>query len=258
MLKKYRSKSEKIAQPEIKREYHKWRSPFLNREMEMLVFGHSGYPVLFFPTRMARFFDYENWGVIDTLKKRLMAGDFRLYCVDSYDQLSFYNKEIAPPQRISAHTQYEHYILKEIVPLIQQNHGSKTMHVAGCSLGAFHAVNLACRHPKLFDRVIAMSGRYDLTRALPFFDDLLDGYWDEDVYYHMPGQFIPNMKKDEMPPDLDKVEFIFTIGLEDAFLSSNKQVTEALSALGVPCILFLREGEAHKARYWGEMLHVLL
>ncbi len=224
----------------------------------MLVFGHAGFPVLIFPTRMARFFDYENWGVIDALQKRLMAGNFKLYCIDSHDQFSFYNKELPPARRIAEHTQYEHYILKEVIPFIQRQHAGERMHVAGCSLGAFHAVNLACRHPQLFSRVIAMSGRYDLTRPLRFFDDLLEGYWDQDVYYHMPGQFIPNMRKDEMPEGLQDLEFIFTIGLEDAFLESNKQVTHALQALDIPTILFLREGEAHKARYWGEMLNVLL
>jgi len=188
----------------------------------------------------------------------MLAGEFKLYCVDSFDKFSFYNKSIHPAQRIVAHQQYEHYILKEVIPFIQQQHPKTPMCVAGCSLGAFHAVNLACRHPELFDRVIAMSGRYDLTRSMPFFDDLFEGYWDEDIYYHMPGQFIPNMKKEGMPKGLKKLEFIFTIGIEDAFLDSNRMVAASLKALDIPCILFMREGEAHKARYWGEMLNVLI
>ncbi len=42
------------------REYHKWFSPHLQREMELLILGHAGARVLVFPTRCGRFYDYEN------------------------------------------------------------------------------------------------------------------------------------------------------------------------------------------------------
>lgn len=38
----------------MNREYHKWYSDRLGREMEMLVFGYSGLPVLVFPTSGGR------------------------------------------------------------------------------------------------------------------------------------------------------------------------------------------------------------
>ena len=34
----------------MRRDYHKWYSPELGREMELLVFGHDGLPVIVFPT----------------------------------------------------------------------------------------------------------------------------------------------------------------------------------------------------------------
>ncbi len=30
--------------------YHKWHSPAIGKDFEMLVFGHSGQPVILFPT----------------------------------------------------------------------------------------------------------------------------------------------------------------------------------------------------------------
>ncbi len=48
----------------MKREYHKWYSHSLKKEMELLVFGYAGAKVLFFPPRMGRFYDYENWKII--------------------------------------------------------------------------------------------------------------------------------------------------------------------------------------------------
>ncbi len=41
----------------MRRQYHKWFSPSLGREMELLVFGHAGAKVMVFPTREGRFYD---------------------------------------------------------------------------------------------------------------------------------------------------------------------------------------------------------
>jgi esterase/lipase superfamily enzyme len=100
----------------MERAYHKWFSPILEKFMEILVFGQSGTPVIFFPTRSAHFYDFENWKIIDALKPKIEAGEIQVYCVDSIDCESFYSKS-APVQRIARHLQYEKYILQEVVPL---------------------------------------------------------------------------------------------------------------------------------------------
>ncbi|HEX8357885.1 MAG TPA: esterase, partial [Segetibacter sp.] len=74
----------------MEREYQKWYSPHLQREMELLTFGYGGTPVLFFPTRTARFYDYENWKVVDAIAGKINAGFIQLFCVDSVDIESFY------------------------------------------------------------------------------------------------------------------------------------------------------------------------
>ena len=48
----------------MKREYHKWSSPALGRDMEMLVFGHAGMPVMVFPSSCGRFFEFEDRGMV--------------------------------------------------------------------------------------------------------------------------------------------------------------------------------------------------
>jgi esterase/lipase superfamily enzyme len=47
--------------------------------------------------------------------------------------------------------------------------------------------------PACFQRVVGLSGRYDLTRQIGVFPDLFDGYYDEDIYFHTPSHFIPNL-----------------------------------------------------------------
>src|SRR5438067_2166665 len=117
----------------MKRTYLKWYSNALNRYMELLVFGDSGQPVLFFPTRMARFFDYENWGIINAVKEKIERGEIQLYCVDSIDNESFYNQSVFPSVRIARHLQYEQYILNEVLPLMRGPYNIEHLEVAGCS-----------------------------------------------------------------------------------------------------------------------------
>lgn len=46
----------------MKEEYFKWYSPHLNRDVEMLVFGHAGYPVVLFPPPKVPITKIETWG----------------------------------------------------------------------------------------------------------------------------------------------------------------------------------------------------
>ena len=71
------------------RDHHKWFSRSLNRDMEMLAFGHEGPPVIVFPTSQGAFFEYEDRGMIDALADKLEHGKLRLFCVASVDHESW-------------------------------------------------------------------------------------------------------------------------------------------------------------------------
>ncbi len=225
--------------------------------MEILVFGREGLPVIFFPTRSAHFYDLENWRVVDAMSPQINAGSIQVYCVDSVDGESFYS-DAAPKQRIIRHMQYEKYILDEVVPFIKSRNSNQDLAAAGCSLGAYHAINLVLKHPALFSKVLGMSGRYDLTKPLPFFSDLFDGYFDDDIYYNMPNHFVPGISDKELLNQLRNIEITMVIGREDSFLSDNIKLSAALSKLKVPNQLHVWEEEAHKPRYWREMVKVYL
>lgn len=224
--------------------------------MELLVFGHAGTRVLFFPTRAARFYDYENWKVIDAIKDRIEAGEMQIICVDSVDHQSFYNRSIFPAERIRRHMQYEQYITQEVLPFSEENNPGSSLFVAGCSLGAYHAVNIAFRHPHLFTKVVGMSGRYDLTVARGVFLDLFDGYSDEDVYFNMPNQYLSNLKDPDILNQLKQLEIIIAIGIEDAFLEDSKSLSSILWSKQIWNALYIWDGEAHKAKFWRKMVQI--
>ena len=242
----------------MKREYHKWVSGHLKREMEFLVFGHAGRPVIFFPTRTARFYDYEDWNVIEAVQDNIERGEIQVYCIDSIDQESFYCKEVTPAERIQRHIQFEKYILFELLPFVKYKNNHPYIIAAGCSLGAYHALNIAFRHPLCFNKVLAMSGRYDLTLQMEYFDDLFDRFRNEDIYFHMPSQYIPLINDQNYVNQIRKLDITLVIGEEDIFLENNQQLHEILNRKNIPHQFFTWEGEAHKAKYWKEMLRIYL
>ncbi|TAF46542.1 MAG: esterase [Sphingobacteriales bacterium] len=236
------------------REYHTWFSPILNKEMELLVFGHAGHAVLFFPTRGARFYDYENWGVLDKLHDKINAGLLQIYCVDSIDKESFYSNEKFPEEKINRHVHYENYIIKEVIPFVNKKNKNAYKIVAGCSMGAFHAVNIALRHPKLFNKVVGMSGRYDLTKKMGDFNDLFNGFFNDTIYYNMPNQFLNNLNDTKILKAISKLDITIAIGKTDAFLENNIYLTTILNKKKINHNFIIWEQEAHKPPYWKDMV----
>lgn len=242
----------------MERAYHKWFSNSLQRDMELLVFGHAGRAILFFPTRTARFYDYEDWGVVGGVRERLNKGELMLFCVDSIDAESFYNKEVGPSQRINRHLQYEEYILNEVVPFMQQQPGTTEVQVAGCSMGAFHAMNISLRHPQVFTKVTSMSGRYDLSMQLENYDDLFDGFRNQQIYLNTPQHYMADLENYARLKALQQMEVIIAIGKEDPFFESNLQFSQILHEKHIDHSFYEWEGNAHLPRFWRQMVQLYL
>ena len=68
--------------------------------MEVLVFGHAGTRTIVFPTSLGRFYQWEDFGMIDPLRSRLEHGAIQLFCVDSVDAESWYAKWRPPDERV--------------------------------------------------------------------------------------------------------------------------------------------------------------
>ena len=226
--------------------------------MELLVFGHAGAKVLVFPTRQGRFFDYENWGLIDALSQSIERGLLQVFCVDSLDNESLYCGWVHPRARIERHNQYEQYILHELIPFMRQNAENPFLIAHGCSIGAYHAVNIALRHPGLFGKVVALSGRYDLTEPIGPFTDLFDGYYDEDIYFHTPTHFLPQWEDPAALWAMRHTQITLAVGEDDSFKASTEQLSHQLSSKEIPHTLAIWSGEAHRAYHWRQMVRLYL
>ena len=237
----------------MKREHHSWYCQDLGRNMELLVFGHAGARVLVFPTRVGRFYDYENMGMVGAVAQHVEAGWLQLYCVDSIDAETFYCNWCQPRDRILRHMAYERYILNEVLPLSQALNANPFTIAHGCSFGAYHAVNIALRHPHRFGRVVAFSGRYDLTTAPEGFRDLFDGYYDHDVYFNMPNHYMANMTNGVLD-QIRRLDIKIVVGEHDPFLDDNRRLSQILWDKGIWHLFKVWHGRAHGYRRWREMV----
>lgn len=172
-------------------EHHHWWSPRLNRGMELKVYGHWGKPFIVFPCSRGRYFDFEGMGMVAEIAPFINAGRIKLYAVDSVDAASWYNTGIPPAERNAFHEAYDAYLVQEVLPFIRAHCGTPEERpmAAGCSMGAYHAVNFFLKHPDACEGTIALSGLYRLDR--PEF-----GLGPEDlpaVYFNSPVSYLPGL-----------------------------------------------------------------
>ncbi len=180
----------------MKTAYYKEYSNNLGREMEFKVYGHSGKPMLVFPSQDGRFFDFENNGMVDCAREYIDEGRLQLYCCDSNDSVSWSSKDWDNRKRIENHEAYVRYICDELCPRIfdlnaadNGGHYAAGILTTGCSMGGTHSLNFMLRRPDIFSGCIAMSGAYN---ARLFFPD----YFDDLVYANSPVDYIEGMPYD--------------------------------------------------------------
>ncbi len=169
-------------------EYKKFYSSNLGREMEFKVYGHSGKPMIVFPSSGGRFYEYEDFKMIDACSYFINEGLIRVYSPDSIDNETWLNKSSHPSDIANHHQAYDNYIVQELVPFIQtHNNYYGKMIATGCSMGAYHSANFYFRHPDVFDTVIALSGIYNAR----FF--VGENLGDFNVYINSPIDYLKNL-----------------------------------------------------------------
>jgi esterase/lipase superfamily enzyme len=216
--------------------------------MEMLVFGHAGLPALVFPTSCGRFFEFEDRGMIHAVEEKLEQGRLQLFCVDSIDSESWYNRAVPPRWRIARHMQYEQYLIQEVLPLLRQHNRSAQLAVTGCSFGGYHALNIALRHPDVFNAMLSMGGAFDTI-------GFLSGYYDDDCYFNIPMHYLPNMNDPWYLHRYRRNTYILATGVHDQCWDANERMAQLFRAKNIPCRLDVwGDNTGHDWPWWQRML----
>jgi esterase/lipase superfamily enzyme len=235
----------------MNREFHRWYSPSLNRDMELLIFGHAGARVIVFPTSKGRFFEWEDRGMVGSLWEHLERGWLQLYCIDSVDAESWYAWHKHPGARSWRHHQYMRYIYDEVLPLSTHKNSNPFLMTMGASFGAFHAMSFGLRFPEKVDRILAFSGLFDIR-------GFTEGYTDDYVYQYNPMSFIPNEHDGWRLDALRHIDIIMATGRDDRLIGSARAMSGTLWAKGIGNALREWDGWSHDWPYWTKMMHAYI
>lgn len=235
----------------MKREYVRWYSPSLNREMEMLIFGHGGARVIGFPTSKGRFYELEDFGMVAALADHFENGWLQMFCVESLDWEHWYAFWAHPSGRAYRYAQYDGYLYNEVLPFTRHVNPNPFLITLGASFGAYHAMNFGLKHPDAVNRVLGLSGLYDIRV-------MTGGYSDENVYYNNPMQFIANEHEPWRLEALRRMDIIMATGREDRLIESARALSGLLWSKGIGNALREWDGWSHDWQYWFKMVRLYI
>ena len=236
-------------------EQHGWRSPRLDKHMNIRVYGNYGGPIVVFPTSGGDEQEYEGQGMISALAHHIDAGRVKLYCINSVNNESWYDKQAHPRHRSWLQARYDDYVASEVAPFIQEHCRTPGIGITttGASFGAYHAANTLLKHPDLFRRCLALSGMYDLRK-------FMDGDYDDNFYYNNPVDYVASLSDPWYLHHLSQCDIRLATGTgpyEDA--GHTYRLSEVLSQRGIPHSVdnWGPEG-GHDWPYWKRQMDVYI
>lgn len=222
-------------------------SEVLGEDLDVIVYGTAGQPVMAFAPLGQRPESLEEVGLVDELSDYLDAGVIQLFSVSNVDGESWGSDGYAV-ERAARQEAYYQAVCEEIVPLVAEVSGSGARPLAlGFDLGATHAAVFALRRPDLFQGCVCLSGVYDASR---YFGDWMDAT----LYDNTPCAFLPNMPTDHPYIALyNQRQLLFCCGQEGSeadSLRTTREIDAQLQRLGVEAWCDYWGGDVSHTWFW--------
>jgi esterase/lipase superfamily enzyme len=233
--------------------WHRWHSPALGRDMPLQVLGHAGARVLVFPTSLGSCREWTDRHMhrFEVLGEHLENGWIQLYCLDHVHGESWYHHQLHPGARAWRHLQYDQYLRDEVIPFTLSLNQTPFVIAMGASFGAYHAACFGFKNPHLVNRIIGLSGSYDIRR-------LTGGFSDVTVYQCNPCEFLAHEHDPARLEALRRQDIILAVGRDDPAISSNRELSGILWGRGIGNALREWDGWCHDWPYWERMARLYL
>jgi esterase/lipase superfamily enzyme len=217
--------------------------------MELLAFGHAGFPIVVFPTSGGRFWEYEERGMVGALAPKIDRGELQVICVDSVDQESWYNRRARPVDRLNRQNAFDAYLTLELAPFVRNRTSWGQMGTTGCSFGGYHAINFALRHPDIVTYAVSMSGAFNIPSRF------LDGFHNQDAYLNSPLDYLPGLDDPWFLARIRSSYYVLVVGNGDPLFDQNVKLAHRFGAQGIPHVLDVWQGFGHDWPWWHKMAH---
>ena len=110
---------------------------------------------------------------------------------------------------------YERLILNDVIDFALFETGSKTVGVAGCGFGGYHALNIALKHPEKISCMLSLSGSFDIKK-------FIYGFYDDTCYFNNPPDYLSNLNDNWYLDKIKKMKIVLGTGEWDICLDENK------------------------------------
>lgn len=212
----------------------------------MLVFGHSGFPVILFPTSRGRYYQCKDFKLVEAASDLINSGRIKIYCPDGIDSESWYNYSIHPADRVKTHIGYQELILNDVIEFAKYDSGMRKVTLSGCSFGAYHAANMAFRYPDRVSYLLCMGGAYNIKQFIM-------GYYDDNCYYNNPPDYLSGLNDLWYLSRYREMGIVLGTGELDMCLDENILLSKILNEKNIKHWLDVRKGTGHDWNWWREM-----
>lgn len=169
----------------MERRYISWASPSMGKEMEILILGSGGTPVILFPSAHGNFREWDNHGAFSILEEQIENGYNQFFCIDSFSEC-FLNNQTDTVSRMKRFNSFQNYMMDEVLPFITKENENPYVIAAGAALGACAALLFGLKYPLHFRKVIGLCGYYDIRVHT-------NHVIDDHVYFNNPAEFVPGI-----------------------------------------------------------------
>ncbi len=238
--------------------YFREYSHHLDRFMEFKMYGHAGKMCVVFPCQDGRFFEWEDRHMFELVEDLIDQGRIQFVTVDSIDKETW-SAYGDTGHRMWLQECWVNYVMEELIPSALYKAGlpedSKCM-TMGASMGGTHAANFFFRFPERFDKVLGISGVYDM-------ESYFYGQFDENSYKNDPCAYLSGMDPNHYFVQLyNQSQIILTCGQgawENETKDSLFKLRDILNAKGIHAwIDFWGYDVNHDWPWWEVMIKYFL
>lgn len=235
----------------MKKELVTIKSFNLNKNMDVIIYGHYGVAILLFPSTTDDCKQSETEGLIESISSFINTGRCRVYSISAVNFESWLDTNKQPPDRSKRHFEFDKFITEEVISLIfSDTSGAVPIITAGAAIGAFHAANAYFKRPDLFLGTLAMSGTFNIQH-------FCGSYFDETCYFNSPIHYLPNLTDNYWLSFLQSRKHVHLLSGsgDNEFPGNSLHLSEILNQKSIPHTLDIWGPEwGHNPDTWKVML----
>jgi esterase/lipase superfamily enzyme len=211
----------------LKTETASWYSENCGMNMTVKRYGDWGPPLIYFPTCGGKHGEFDWYNLAEDMYPWIAAGKVQVFSIDSINQETFYNQTLHPYHKIQWQKGYERYVMDELLPFILHKAQNDNIACMGSSFGGYTVARFFFKYPQVFRLAVAMSSTFSMK-------NLLEGYYDNDVYYNSPTDFLPNQSDPHFYHTVNQESLFWMFcGENDICIQENDEFSSLLNSKGI-------------------------